>query len=170
MHKILLHFWAMKKIVLFLISLLPVVSFARLGETESNLQQRFGEPTSRQTQRIIAQGKFIDLCPMLRFKQDDWSITCYLIDGRSSKENYSKQGEWTDEQIEFVITTNAQGAIWTPMKSSSPKLRREWKRADGATAIWQLGAGLTLTHPAYVRAEEQAKAKAKADASRLPKL
>lgn len=160
----------MKKTVVLLILLLPVVSFARLGETERQLADRFGEPTSRQIQKIIAQGKIIDLCPMLRFKQDDWSITCYLIDGRSSQENYSKQGEWTDEQIELVLTTNAQGAIWTPMKSGSPKLRREWKRADGATAIWQMGAGFTLIHPAYIRAKEQAEAKAKADASRLPRL
>ena len=120
--------------------------------------------------RVIAQGKFVDVCPVLTFTQEDWSIRCHVVEGRSALERYNKPGEWTEAQLTLVLNSNAQGAKWQVIDARSPKLRREWRREDGATAIWQLGAGFTVTHPAYVRARERAEARAKSDASRLPKL
>lgn len=160
----------MRGFLFLLIGIAPLISHARLGETEEQLQQRFGAPTSRQQERIIAQGKFVELGPVLRFQQNDWHISCLIIEGRCSRESYGKPGEWTEEQLALVLNTNAQGAKWQVTDARSPKLRREWKRDDGATAIWQLGAGFVVAHPAYTRAKQRAEDKAKADASRLPKL
>jgi hypothetical protein len=49
-------------------------------------------------------------------------------------------------------------------------LKREWKRSDGATAIWHKPAGITVTAPAYHRAKKIAEAKAKAQSWQVPKL
>ncbi|HTJ79719.1 MAG TPA: hypothetical protein VL357_12050 [Rariglobus sp.] len=161
----------MRTILILLLGLIPLYAHARLGETPDQLQQRFGSPVMVYKDMIIAQGKMIELCPIYSFKQDDWNITCHIIDGRSSKESYSKKGDWTDDQIQLVLSSNTQGAKWT--ETSNPalkKLKREWKREDGATAVWQLGGGFTLTHPAYPLAKQRAQDKAKANASRLPNL
>jgi hypothetical protein len=66
---------------------------------------------------------------------------------------------------------NAQGARWSDTgKPNSKKLARSWRRDDGATARWQMADGLTLVTPAYERAKTLAEAKAKAEASRPPRI
>ena len=49
-------------------------------------------------------------------------------------------------------------------------MKRDWRREDGATASWQMLGAMTVTTPAYERAKNLAEAKAKAAASRIPKL
>ncbi len=151
--------------------LLPLSAWARLGETESGLTARFGQPTGRSRTVTSVQGKTIELGPSLLFRQDDWSIICDLIDGRCARISYSKRGEWTDDQIQAVLTANAQGAKWTDVSNAHLRnLSRDWKREDGATAHWQQGLSLSITTPAFERAKRIAEAKAKADASRVPRL
>ena len=162
----------MQKLLFLLLGVVPLACHARLGETMDQLRQRFGDPVMTQKDFTIAQGKIIELCPILTFKQDDWNIGCHIIDGRSSKETYSKTGEWTDDQILLVLTTNCQGAKWTETTNPSlRKIKREWRREDGATAVWGVpGQGFVVTHPAYNLAKQRAQDQAKANASRLPKL
>jgi len=161
----------MRKMLINILCLMPVVSYGRLGETEAQLQQRFGPPTSQSKDMIMSQGKIFELCPILTFKQDDWYIHSHIVEGRCALEAVSKPGEWTDAQITLVLTSNAQSAKWTEITNPSlRKLRREWRREDGATAIWQLGQGFVVTHPAYNLAKQRAQDKAKANASRLPNL
>ena len=161
----------MRKILTIFLCLVPIVSYGRLGETEAQLQQRFGAPASQSKDMIFAQGKMLELCPILTFKQDDWYIRSHIIEGRCALETISKPGEWTDEQITLVLTSNAQSAKWTEITNPGlGKLKREWRREDGATAVWQLGQGFVVTHPAYNLAKQRAQDKAKADASRLPNL
>jgi len=151
--------------------LLPIAAQARLGDTESELVARFGQPVARSKALITTQGRTIELGPELSFRQDDWFIISDLIDGRCARISYSKRGEWTDEQILTVLTVNAQGAKWADV--SNPHLRnlsRDWKRDDGATAHWQQNMSLSITTPAYERAKQTAEAKAKAEASKMPRL
>jgi hypothetical protein len=82
-----------------------------------------------------------------------------------------KPGDWTDDQFTTILTSNAQGTRWADVsKDSVRKLVREWRRTDGAIAIWQMGVGMSVTNPAYQRAKDKAEANAKADAARLPKI
>lgn len=155
-----------------LLGFLPAIALARLGETEAELVARFGAATSKTKEITPAQGKMVEFGTTLTFRQGDWSIACTIIDGRSCKENYQKKGEWTEDQFATVLNSNAQGARWTDLSKPAAKTHsREWKRADGATAKWsRFGGGITVTHPAYVRAKELTEAKAKADAARIPKI
>jgi hypothetical protein len=154
----------MKIAVLFL--LLCTSAFARLGDTTLRLVERFGAPRATRDEQVYAQGKAIKIGERLSFIQDDWFISCTVIDGRCAKVEYSKLGEWTEQQIETVLTSNSQGARWTNTKNKS--YQKTWTRDDGATAQW-IG-GFTLIHPAYELAKEKAKARAKGAASATPKI
>lgn len=162
----------MKYGIPLLLLLIPSLAYARLGETEAQLVARFGAPVSRAKEITITQGKFVDFGQKLTFKQNDWRIECAVIDGHSAREVYYHPGEWAEDQFTTVLTANAQGVKWTDIsKDLRRKLMREWRRADGGTASWrQAGSSMEVTHPAYVRAKELAEAKAKAAASRIPKI
>jgi hypothetical protein len=159
-------------ILLVLITLLlPLTARARLGETEPELIARFGRPVGRSKTFAFAQGHTIPLGPEIVFQQDDWTITCDLIDERCARIGYHKRGDWTDNQILTVLTANAQGAKWSDItKPANRYYVREWKREDGAIAHWQRGLSMTITTPAFERAEMLAKEKAKVKASQIPNL
>jgi hypothetical protein len=155
----------------YLLLLLPSLAFARLGETETQLSARFGAPASRANEITLTQGKIVEFGLKLTFRQDDWTIESAIIDGRCARETYHKPGDWTDDQFTTILTSNAQGTRWADVsKDSVRKLVREWRRTDGAIAIWQMGVGMSVTHPAYQRAKDKAEANAKTDAARLPKI
>jgi hypothetical protein len=155
----------------FISFILPVIALARLGETEQQLTARFGEPFSRSKEITLTQGKIVDFGSHLTYRQGDWLIECSIIEGRSARESYYKPGDWTEDQFITVLTSNGQGERWTDVsKEQIRKLFREWRRNDGATAEWHLGQSMIVTNPAYLRAKEQAEAKAKADAGRIPKI
>jgi hypothetical protein len=163
----------MKSLILLAIIalLLPLSAQARLGDTERELTARFGTPAGRSKTYTFAQGRTIELGPEFVFRQDDWTITCDLIDGRCARIAYFKRGDWTDDQILTVLTVNAQGAKWTDVtKAANRYYVRDWKREDGAVAHWQRGMSMTITTPAFERAKKTAEVKAKAAASQIPKL
>lgn len=109
--------------------------------------------------------------PQITFRQGDWSIRCDIVDDRCAKIHYSKPGEWSEEQFQTVLASNAQGATWSDIsKSNTGKLAREWKRSDGATAFWKTGMGMTVTSPAYERAKAVEAAKVKAQSKQIPKI
>ena len=160
----------MSRLLLLLLVWSPIAAFARLGETEAEMTARFGQPTLRSKHTHVTQGKSWELGPVLFFKQDDWRIQADLVDGRCVAIHYSKSGDWTEDQIQLVVGSNSQGAKWTEItKPQLSKMKREWKRADGATAEWMRN-GMKLVSPAYQRAKDVVEAKAKAEASRKPKI
>jgi hypothetical protein len=156
-------------LILVFIVCCPSISNARLGETEAELVKRFGPPRSRGGEKTMGDGRIVDLGPRLGFSQDEWSIISVLIDGRVARESYSKPGKWTEDQIKTVLTANAQGATWIEITKHAGSISRSWRRSDGATASWS-GSGMELTHPAYVKAEQIARAKAKAKSGHVPKI
>jgi hypothetical protein len=143
---------------------------ARLGDTESELIARFGQPKVSRVEKMAAQGKMWEFGRRHHFRQDDWQIDCVLVDGRCVWIDYGKSGEWTDEQVQLVLGSNSQGAKWTETTKGSPKHNRSWKRADGADATWSSLSGIKLRVPAYDRAKQIIEAKAKAAASQKPKI
>lgn len=142
---------------------------ARLGETAAELIQRFGNPTSISRHSIIAQSKIIELGPTYSFRQDDWSISCDLVDGRCVRISYSKQGDWSDDQIRLVLNSNNQGAVWSETSRPGSTLQRAWRRTDGSTATWTRG-GMSLVWDAYNKAKEKAEERAKVAAKKKPKI
>ena len=155
--------------LLITICLLPA-AHARLGETEAQLLARFGKPVMSSKHSVAAQGRMWELGPSHTFRQDDWNITCDLVDGRCARIAYGKRGDWTEEQIQLVLGSNSQGVKWTETTKGDRKLARTWKRADGGEAAWHLGLGMRMVVPAYDRAKQVIEAKAKAAASQKPKI
>jgi|CZKI01.1.fsa_nt_gi hypothetical protein len=150
---------------------IPACVYGRLGETEKELAGRLGAPASKSAEITLAQGKIIEFGSKLTFRQGDWTIECAVIEGRCARVVYAKMGDWTEDQFITVLTSNSQGAKWTDVsKEMTKKLAREWRREDGAVAIWHMGVGMTVTSPAYDRAKQKAEAKAKSDASQIPKI
>ena len=155
------------KFILFV--LLLTTAQARLGDREEEMIERFGKPTSRSKHWVHAQGKSFELGPKLTFNQDDWFISCDLIDGRCVRISYSKPGDWTEDHIRTVLTANAQGAIWKE-NSRNPKMRRDWSRSDGSTAAWSVIGGMDLTWDAYNKAKATVEERARVAAKKKPKL
>lgn len=146
-------------------------AWARLGETEGELVARFGKESLRSNHSIVTQGKSHTLGPVLFFKQDDWSINCYLIDNKCMRISYAKPGDWSEDQIRLVLNSNSQGAQWgETSKPSIAKLQRTWKRIDGSTASWQKGGGMTLVWDAYNKAKAAVEERAKVAAKKKPKI
>lgn len=157
--------------LVFMFGVLTVTASARLGDTEAELVKRFGEPTGRSKHSIITQGKLLEMGPVLFFKQDDWSISCDLVDGRCMRIGYSKPGDWTEDQIRLVLNTNSQGAAWTvTTKPSIAKLQRTWRRSDGSTATWNKMGGMNLVWSAYEVAKKKAEDRAKVQGMKKPKI
>jgi hypothetical protein len=149
----------------------PFLAFAHLGDTEQQLIARFGPPLSRGHDLTLTQGKVIEFGSKLSFRQGDWAIECIVIDSRCARVTYSKPGEWSEDQLVAVLTSNAQGGQWTDnSKEMVKKLARDWRRSDGAVATWRMGVSMVVTNPAYDRAKQIVELKAKADASRIPNL
>ncbi|MDP2138887.1 MAG: hypothetical protein Q8J74_13635, partial [Candidatus Didemnitutus sp.] len=92
---------------------LPSPVMARLGESEKELIARFGEPVGRSKHNVVLPDQIIELGPTLIFRQGDWRMKCDLVAGRCLRINYSKPGEWIEDQIQLVLGTNAQGSAWT---------------------------------------------------------
>lgn len=160
-----------KALATFLVLAMPPLALARLGETERQLNQRFGAPIERTKETTAAQGKTVEFGDRLVFHQGDWTIESVVIDGRCAWESYKKLGDWTETQFLLVLTTNAQGARWTDFSELETRdTLRDWRREDGGTAHWQTGQAMVVVHPAYQRAKERAEARAKAEAARLPKI
>jgi hypothetical protein len=149
---------------------ITATALARVGEAEKELVMRFGTPIARSEHIVVAQGKIWKLGPTLVFRQDDWSITCDLVDGRVVRESYGKSGEWTEAHIQTVLNANAQGATWTEINKGSNRSQRTWRRTDGATASWIIVRGMRIVVPAYERAKVLAESKAKAEANKPAKI
>jgi hypothetical protein len=145
--------------------------WARLGETEAELVARFGQPHSRVSHSVFAQGKFIPLGPQLHFREGEWRITADLIDGRCLRIAYQKPGDWTEDQIRLVLNSNTQSSQWAETsKANIAKLQRAWRRKDGSVAEWDKLTGFTLTWAAYETAKAKALERARVEASRKPKI
>jgi hypothetical protein len=155
----------------FVFGLLAVMASARLGDTEAELVKRFGPTTGRSKHSIMAQGKLREMGPVLNFRQDDWSISCDLVDGRCMRISYAKPGDWSEDQIQLVLSTNSQGAAWTETsKPSIAKLQRTWRRSDGSTADWFKNRSIDLVWNAYNVAKAKLEERAKVESMKKPKL
>ncbi len=143
---------------------------ARLGETEKEMVERYGKVIMRAPESVIEQGRIHALADNLHFRLEGWNITARILNGRCESITYSKPGDWTEEQFRHVLESNGGRGQWEERKTATPKTHREWLRRDGKTAVWRMLQSMTLSTRAFEQAREALKAKAKEDASRLPKI
>jgi hypothetical protein len=144
------------------VAILGTPMFARIGETESQLVKRFGQPLSAEPHTVSDHGLVFVVGTTFTFVLGDWMINCDVIDGTCARIAYSKIGGWAEENFQTILNANAQGGSWKELLSPNVKqVTRKWRRDDGVVAHWILG-NLTLTSPRYERGMALAEEKAKA--------
>ncbi|HYE32900.1 MAG TPA: hypothetical protein VEH27_15845 [Methylomirabilota bacterium] len=157
--------------MLTLVLACAAVTFARLGETHTELEKRFGKPSVRYPAEITTQGKRVKIGETEIFRQDDWLITAILISNKCVSLAYGKQGDFTAEQIQKLITSNAQGNGWVEDVKQSNSTRRVWLRFDGTKATFErLSRTLQFVTPAYIAHVKSVEEAEKRRAAKLPEF
>jgi hypothetical protein len=162
---------------LFLLVFMTSTAFARLGETPDQLQARFGPPSLyKPNAQVNSQGHVYVFGQILNFSSQGWSISCTIVNGVCAQINYSKTGDFTNEQLATILTNEAQGHKWAAVTSYKtlvdsflmPQFHvMEWKRDDGAYAS-RTGNSITLTTPDYDKAVAAAKQLGTSAAQQMP--
>lgn len=119
-----------KTIPILLLFALPVVVFARLGETRAQMTARFGEPKFVGTQPVT---KKITV-KNVRWYTKTMTIDAVELDGKMISESYHlMRRQWTAEEIRTARETQVPNA---PEKSLGWKAEGEtaWTYLDQATA------------------------------------
>jgi hypothetical protein len=156
--------WSLRVALVFFFS--AAVAWARLGENEPELVRRYGPMTLREPEIVIEEGKMQTLADCLHFRKDEWTIIARLVEGRCESITIVRDGDWSDDEFQRVLAANRGNSTWKELKSSTPKQHRSWKRRDGGSAEWGLMQGMTLETPAYAKARETVRQRAKKTAAK----
>ena len=90
------------KLFLILFLALPASVLARIGDTEADLIQRYGQP--------VFQVEAIDGFPGVKgrtFRVSTITVTAYLLDKTCQYEQYSRPGGLTDREILQILAANS---------------------------------------------------------------
>ena len=147
------------RLVLFLVVFLSaaVGAAARVGENEAELVARYGTVVSRQPARKSAAGQMTIYGEKLVFRTPDWHVNAVVIGGRCEEISYTKEGDWTPVQYQFLLELNGGRKQWKEQSTRNVDTHREWTRKDRATAHWSAFGGFVVRTPAAERALEAAK-------------
>ena len=140
---------------------------ARLGETVDQLTARYGQGSGA--------GKSV-----LMFHKQNWTITVWLIDGVSAAEQYQKGGGPSDDDIQTLLSINAQGQMWKVktvqhtlgeiLVPTLATVARCWERDDGALAYTPGGIQYCLTVKSKALVDEGAAEKVANDKAKQSSL
>lgn len=134
--------------VVYACLLSPAVCFGRLGETEDQLERRYGRPFYQTTDKSMMPpaGE-----KRLNYLKDDITVNVTLYQGRSVSEGYEFQdsdrrplpieGDVLD-RAEAILEASSQGHNWNrhpaPQKIN-PGILHVWQRSDGnaSAVVWR---------------------------------
>lgn len=165
-------------ILLIAFAFCPLVK-ARIGETESECNARYGTP--KKVQEIVPG------CPTNEYDYHGFKIRIAFpgFSGPAIKMVFTKSPSpiFKDDEVAAILNANTkQGTSWSRVvsesevaKKSDPLTRvgtalvtdlmggRSWVRSDGVTAVLQIQKmGLTISTPESVAREKRAKSEAEA--------
>jgi len=128
-------------------------AWARLGETEDQLVQRYGKPFLKQR---------FAWCVKDNFNVQGFSIVVTLLNGISVGESYRiSSGSLTDFEVVELLDANCQGYSWDEVPANEiPKeifhpVKQMWRRPNGSTAI-STGTSIEFKSIDLLMAEENA--------------
>jgi hypothetical protein len=102
---------------------------ARLGETETAVEERYGKPTF----------KYIKpWCVEETYSMNGFTIVVTFIDGVSQGEKYTLPAqELSAQQVNDLLTANSEGYLWDEVPKSDvvPPAKQMWKKPNGSTAV-----------------------------------
>lgn len=141
----------MKTLLIIMIYALPLNVFARLDETPTESQRRYGKPLSvdKEDNSIV-------------FKKAGFYIIINYWKGKAHRLNFSKVKQnaignsvkMTDTEIQALMKANAKGYSWE--KSKAISMDDYWKRSDDKA----LAAHKTLDHMLVIATHSYAAHKA----------
>jgi hypothetical protein len=109
-------------LAIFLLAILPGPLFARLGETEAQIEARYGQPSET---------NFLYGFRAEIFSISGMQIMVSFLDGKSAWEEYNKvdQSDLSDHEIDILMNANGQGKNWEQVDCSSFQYRM-WRLED----------------------------------------
>lgn len=153
-------------LLLPLFLLFPLEAHARLGETETALEKRFGEPISslpkdkklsKPNQERISV-RIYNIGP----NKNGALLEVTFLDGVSRQEFYYLETEkskvtppWNENQVQYILEVNAEGSSWSDLTPGEAKEGKKWKRKDTlATASFhQVKPRVNLVESLPIRSE-----------------
>lgn len=163
------HLNRLFRISLLLLSLTNITQ-ARLGETPSELTDRYGSPKKYQESLTGLFPPFLAGAHIKQYERGNWIIVAAFLDITSPaiRIRFRKKSgsSLTGEEITTILRANCSKMTWRPELAASlgeavlgPSLRiYRWKRDDGATAILQ-DVQLQFDSPDIARHQAQRKQK-----------
>ncbi len=111
----------------------PTSAFARLGESEAAVIERYGKPKYK-LHRAWGDEE--------GFSMNGFTIAVTLINGVSVGELFSSPGHTiSEEQMVDLLAANCEGHAWTDAPSRDisrnayPPIKQMWERPNGSTAV-----------------------------------
>ena len=116
------------------------IAFARLGETEEQIEARYGKPQKS----VISYGHMVET-----YEVNGFSIMVSFMDGKSASEMYSKSDKTklSDAELQKLLEVNALGSRW--ILDPTSRFEAEWKLENGAATALSLGICLTISSKEY---------------------
>jgi len=129
-------------LILGFVICLSTQAWARIGETEAQLIERYGPIVSRgNSPQNHAAPTYIE------FKKDIFTIDVWLLNGVSAQESINKSDNLaylSDANIETLRTANTEGHVWKRTGKAF------WLRDDGVAARVVAGTIAALGSPGYI--------------------
>ena len=112
---------------LLLLAMVASVAHARIGETEAQIEARYGKP-------LKTDGDF------KAYTANGFTIIVTFLDGRSEGEMFEKpdRAAFSENELAMLMTANGGGRKWTDATPQFDFVRKMWRSADGnLTAVYK---------------------------------
>jgi hypothetical protein len=117
-------------ILTLLISLgMVTTASARLGETESAVEARYGTPHFRLIKSWSED---------VTYEANGFTILVTFIKGVSKGEKFTLPGQTiSDQQVSDLLEANSEGFLWDEVAKADlvPPAKKMWKKPNGSTAV-----------------------------------
>lgn len=113
-------------------------AFARIGETEAQIEKRYG--------KFIPPVMTASGLPLKFYKSAGFLVSVQFLNGVSAAENYSKldKTDFSDHEIQLLLDANGAGNKWEKTKNERDVSYEHWTREGAIAARKRFDAAPTL--------------------------
>lgn len=133
---------------------MATTAWARLGESETAVINRYGKPHFRLIRTWSED---------VTFQMNGFTIVVTFMNGVSKGETYTIPGETiTEQQANDLLTANSEGFLWDEVSKAdlAPPAKKMWKKPNGSIAVLS-GSKFEVKSIDLIKAQEEASAKQK---------
>ena len=146
----------MRILLLVLLSAAPAfTTMAAIGETTTELIQRFGKPFHDESNfEYFGTGKGfpkqVVMGRIFGFRAGTLTASAIVVDDKCLLERHEQKDirkKWKPKQLDEILAANANGLELVQTSKARDEIK--WTRSDGATARWDTASGIEIRHPGY---------------------